>query len=341
MFAVGAAELTLRAFFRDMPASLWSERGHLVPAADPLAVYGYRPGASYHGYSINRWGFRDRDWRETKDSGTYRIAAVGDSFTFGHAVSRDESWVKQLEQRLGEVDGQRVEVLNFGVQGYNTRNELGVLRTQVLRFHPDMVLLAHVEGDALPDFMRLTRGQLVFQFESDPDRRIPLPVAAKEFLYRHLFLYRLAATRYLSHFQGDVQGELQAARRKSSASRLEAARLARRGRLSVDRRTLGEIARTCQAAKVRLALLDFPLTPRRAASAKTRAQVSVSKQLARLAKRQGIPVIDLFPVVQETRLAELRVSPDDYHPSAALHAEYARYLEPRIRRLVEADRPVR
>jgi len=43
----------------------------------------------------------------------YRIATVGDSFTFGDEVSFEASWPNRLEEQLGS----KIQVLNFGVTG--------------------------------------------------------------------------------------------------------------------------------------------------------------------------------------------------------------------------------
>src|SRR5262249_14377561 len=68
---------------------------------------------------------------------------VGDSHAYATRVkNRAETFPSQLEKYLNQNIGQRiVKVLNFGVPGYNTAQELEILKTKVLMFEPKMVIL--------------------------------------------------------------------------------------------------------------------------------------------------------------------------------------------------------
>ena len=88
----------------------WYRHGSDGPVAaiyetDELLGRRPRPGASMKGYArnltINRWGFRGRDFPKTKPPGVTRIAAVGDSTTFGMEASSDETvWVARMTDLL-------------------------------------------------------------------------------------------------------------------------------------------------------------------------------------------------------------------------------------------------
>jgi hypothetical protein len=94
---------------------------------------------------VNRDGFVDRERTLAKPPGTYRIALVGDSYTEAKQLPREKSFAATLEARLAQSPAFRdraVEVLNFGVAGYSTGQELLCLRHRVLRYSPDLVLLA-------------------------------------------------------------------------------------------------------------------------------------------------------------------------------------------------------
>ena len=59
-----------------------------------------------------------------------------------------ETFPSQLEKYLNQNIGQRiVKVLNFGVPGYNTAQELEVLKTKALMFEPRMVILQYFIND--------------------------------------------------------------------------------------------------------------------------------------------------------------------------------------------------
>src|SRR5262245_19276844 len=64
---------------------------------------------------VNPQGLRGtREYPELPPSGTRRVLACGESFTFGEEVADEESWCARLEALLPG------EVLNYGVGGYGT-----------------------------------------------------------------------------------------------------------------------------------------------------------------------------------------------------------------------------
>jgi hypothetical protein len=68
---------------------------------------------------------------------------VGDSITEARQVPMEETFTARLERGLAacpDYAGRRVEVLNFGVPGYGTAQEL-LLLERVWAFEPDLVLL--------------------------------------------------------------------------------------------------------------------------------------------------------------------------------------------------------
>lgn len=107
-----------------------------------------RPHAVTGDIRINSHGFRDPERPVARTPGAYRILGIGDSFAFG---SRDPDgiYLRVLEARL-LAEGRRVEVINTGVPGYNTLQEITHLRRFGLQFQPDLVLLGlFVTGDVI------------------------------------------------------------------------------------------------------------------------------------------------------------------------------------------------
>jgi len=103
---------------------------------------------------INQDGFRDRNHSRQKPPGTFRIAVLGDSYAEAFQVSQDETFWAILEKKLQSnlKPGQhKVEVLNFGVSGFGTAQELEMLRHHVWKYEPDLVLLAFMTGNDLSD----------------------------------------------------------------------------------------------------------------------------------------------------------------------------------------------
>jgi lysophospholipase L1-like esterase len=85
--------------------------------------------------SVNKYGYRDREVAP-KDPNRYRIAVIGDSFTWGQGIEARERFTNLVEDALGP----RYEVLNLGLPGHDMPQHLDVL-AQALTAKPDFVLL--------------------------------------------------------------------------------------------------------------------------------------------------------------------------------------------------------
>ncbi len=93
-----------------------------------------------------------------------RVAAVGDSFTFGLEVSYEQTWAHHLELLLGRD----VQVLNFGVDGYGVDQSYLRYERDVVPWRPDVVILAVIGDD-------LRRSMGVYGFLTFPGGEIPFP----------------------------------------------------------------------------------------------------------------------------------------------------------------------
>lgn len=89
----------------------------------------------------NQLGFRGPEIDPDPAPETHRILVLGDSVTFGFRMTEEEIFPTLLAQRLREDPDGPWEVLNFGVEGYNTVAELEVLRTAGLALRPETVVL--------------------------------------------------------------------------------------------------------------------------------------------------------------------------------------------------------
>ena len=126
---------------------------------DPAGGWSLNPGASFEWQGegdrsfirANQDGLRDREHTKQKPPKTFRIAVVGDSFAEALQVPMENTfwWKmrKQLNQKCTALGDRKVEVINFGVQGYGTAQELMTLRHKVWEYSPDLVLLAFFPGN--------------------------------------------------------------------------------------------------------------------------------------------------------------------------------------------------
>ena len=156
--------------------------------------------------TTNSAGFRDREHSIQKPPGTIRIAVLGDSFSEAAQVKLQDTFWSVLERELAgcpALRGRTVEVLNFGISGYGTTQELQMLRHNVWQYQPDIVMLAFLPGNDVrnnsrelePDrgrpFFDLVEGQLVLDesFRDAPEAvrfRESTTVRIKDFLLRNV-----------------------------------------------------------------------------------------------------------------------------------------------------------
>ena len=103
-------------------------------------------------YKINSFGFRDKELNSdyVKDR-KYRILCVGDSITFGEGVSTNKTYPKLLEKELRSKFSKNIEVLNAGVPGYNTYDELLYIKNYLIKLSPDMIILGFFMGNDSED----------------------------------------------------------------------------------------------------------------------------------------------------------------------------------------------
>jgi hypothetical protein len=117
------------------------------------AGWNSREGQAY--VTINADGWRGPRVTPHKPPNTLRIAVLGDSFVQAVHVPYEQSVCAvlqhELTQRCRATARQHVEVLNFGVLGYGTAQELLTLREEVWRYDPDVVVLALFTGNDLRD----------------------------------------------------------------------------------------------------------------------------------------------------------------------------------------------
>ena len=101
--------------------------------------------------SINSEGLRDHEYKEKKKN-EYRVLVLGDSFVFGWGVEQENTFVKELERILNKEKGDKdYEVINVGILGYGTEQELKYLREKGMKYNPDLVLLGFYIGNDIKE----------------------------------------------------------------------------------------------------------------------------------------------------------------------------------------------
>jgi lysophospholipase L1-like esterase len=172
---------------------LYDKHPFLGSVLEPRKVlYPTNPDSQGTLISINRWGFRGQDFAVPKSSGIFRIAAIGGSTTFGTKLNDDETWPTCLEKEL-RSQGKAVEVLNFGVPGYSSIEELILLESNVLDLRPDVVVIYAGYND-----LKYNRAPASGPFASDYShfKRVPFRESTiRTFLNRNSALWLAAVTK--------------------------------------------------------------------------------------------------------------------------------------------------
>jgi len=176
---------------------------------DERLGWSHRPGASgVHRHpdfaarvETSSQGLRDRDYPEARVPGLCRMLVLGDSFTWGFGVDREHIWHERIETRHPDW-----EILNAGVAGYATDQQLLYLEARGLALRPDVVLLLFHPNDLLENAERSTSGYYKPYFELGADgalalRQVPVPPGTlpqqldRWLHFRTYLLYRLYHAR--------------------------------------------------------------------------------------------------------------------------------------------------
>lgn len=150
VFAFLLAEVGLRVIGISYPR--WLENHDVLGSV-------HRPGVTWRQKDegnalirINKLGMRDRERTLAKPPGTVRIAVLGDSYVEAGQVDEDEMLTQVMERELNDCRAfgdRKVEVLNFGVTGYGTAQELLQLNETVWAYSPDIVVIGFLTGNDL------------------------------------------------------------------------------------------------------------------------------------------------------------------------------------------------
>ena len=167
-----------------------------------LAIYEQHPRLPFYKLQANANATVDTGethWVVYTDENGFRIGAttdtdatlalalvLGDSFTFGHGVNYDESFVGLL----AAAPNRRYRFINAGVGGYGPSQYLAVLEDALAQgMQPDFVLVATFLGNDFHDML---------WSKSDPivDGLLGNRGDLKSLIKRHSHFYRLAANLY-------------------------------------------------------------------------------------------------------------------------------------------------
>jgi lysophospholipase L1-like esterase len=170
---------------------------------DPLLGWAHEPG--YEGVfeteqfrttvHINEKGLRDRSHSYEREGDTQRILVLGDSFAWGYGVEESERFSQLLEADPG------VKVINAGVSGYSTDQELLWYENEGIKYETDLVILV-LTGNDVGDNNRQLVNHIYFKprFVFKDGQLVPTGHPVPQSSSQGKFIYSLSQRSALVYF---------------------------------------------------------------------------------------------------------------------------------------------
>jgi lysophospholipase L1-like esterase len=139
----------------------------------PNCVSTFKTGEWDTAVKINSQGLRD-DEILPKQEDELRILMLGDSFTWGYGVEKEETFSDLLEQHL-KKGGMNANVINAGATSYSPTLEYLFLKNKGIEYKPDVVILNLDLSDLQDDYIREQKaqydasGELIAVYNPDKD----------------------------------------------------------------------------------------------------------------------------------------------------------------------------
>jgi hypothetical protein len=212
------SEIIVRVFYPDLADTrflmLMQQIGSIAdikkPSPDPVLGFELKRNLNIttHGARIitDAQGHRVPKDMTSVPKDAMRIAVLGDSSSFGWGVDYECSYPYLYRQEMARLTQAPIDMANFSVPAYDSRQEARTFQTKVLPYKPDLLILHHDDNDASPplglwwrDGLHPTYGDnflhsalLKFLIRLGPSRRnvkrtdiqLPYDKAAHEFIGR-------------------------------------------------------------------------------------------------------------------------------------------------------------
>jgi lysophospholipase L1-like esterase len=279
-----------QAYAQNHPTRGWSNTpGAEVPYGEPEFVTTVRH---------NALGFRGAEVGP-KQADRVRVLVLGDSFAYGVGVENDETFSARLEALEP-----RLEVINTGVNGYGTGQQLLVLREDGLPLQPDVVIVAFFWND-----FENTLHSRFARFELQDGKLVQLPgrpvtEAEKQARtpnrpwLRYSYFYRFWSDRVKI-----VRYRVRVALGQPVEDGVRMTDDERQQAYALTFGVLSEIDRLVRGAGARLLLVSLPeqvqVQPDAQVTGLEAIDYEVQERLAEFAARAGIAYLDLLPALRD------------------------------------------
>ncbi len=153
--ALAVCEAGARFLFKDKGSVVLVPRYHTDYRYGKYHLRGIRPNADFWHTSVDgSWEFRtdsrgfrnEQNYAYGKHPGALRILSIGDSMTQGYEVRQNYTFSAVAQRYLKHL-GVQAQVINAGVSGYSTEEELAFLENEGYKYQPDVVVLGFYAND--------------------------------------------------------------------------------------------------------------------------------------------------------------------------------------------------
>ncbi len=248
--------------------------------------------------------FQDESHIHDKQPGVFRIAVLGDSFTFGPDMQFDDVFPKRIERMLNlNKPNPRAEVINYGVPGYSTMHEVNEAKRAVNE-GSNLILLQITLNDAqlkpfVPD--RITKKHEYGDMEySDGIYKISRLAAFIAKGLHNKSTHEHYKNYYLKLFQ-------------------------RKGCWNKFKSSIREIAKIAKTNNVKLVAVVFPLFG--LPLDETYPFLSVHNRIEDLLKETNVRYLDLLDAYKNISLERIQLIPGkDFHPNEIGHRIAAEHI---------------
>lgn len=291
--------------------------------------------------STNTYGYRDYEFKKKKP-GSYRILAVGDSFTFGLGIeTNDKTYPKLLEKYLKtrpELKNKDIEVFNIAAKGYSPDQEYRQIQKEVSILEPDMILWNFSLPGDMYNLLHEGKWPIPSLYDVDENKLVPLD-ARFNWLYiakyikthspsfvgtSHIFnllTYRISQVRFTS-------------RKPYMSNKDMTPWIAKKIHLEIR-----DIQKLAEKKNMQLVIVSLPYPEQFNMSTQSRSLTLAYQSIIQSAQQSGTVVIDMKDSIVKKKphsWSDLYFK-IDYHPNQKGAAFFAETVGDRISRLIPLD----
>lgn len=262
-----------------------------------------------------------------------RVAVLGDSTAFGWRVNYEDSYPELYRQKLEAISNRPIELRNYAVPGYNSKQELLVFQEKLTSFQPNLLILHYDHNDADPTGQGFPPDFMPPEFGDNPLNSALLKLTIRQ-------IFRLRANTLGA--VGDKQPKQAQGYKSNDEAYLE------------HLQALSELADQTRNRRIPVVVIIFDAFIQAHDNLETdQHYLHLHKPLLAEFAEMGFYSLDLYPLYQaEMRarswfdLSEWWISkeePVDAHPGPAGHAYIAEQLikatlfQPELREALEID----